>query len=681
MNRRVPLLCVAIVASAMLSACNGYDNPAGSKAGSIQVQIVQAPPAAITAGSSIGIVANVLYDTKNSGVTWSCAPAGACGSFNPTTTAYNVGTQYTAPTSGPAGALNVPITITATSVTDSSQSTSSTTLVQVATPALLQGQYAFVQQGYASFGIVGSVSLDGNGNVLGGEADFSSNCCGASEYPINPTSTTGISGYTVDATGHGKLTLDLQGCCVQTSSITLTSTSHALLAEDDQFNGLTLGGTGSLDLQSAGPTFSAAQVSGGYSFTMTGFSGVPTKADGKGTGLNGSWAGIFTADGTSGITGGVYDNNFAGGAAPNFTSTPFSGSFTSPDTYGRGTLTFTGVNGGSDASFTYYIVTPEVLRLTVQSPANSYAGVTGSAFGQGAVQTTTAALSGSFVVGDFGFDAPSLDSSGNEVGGNAMGAAGQFTTDGKGNISAGIMDLNDSATNGVIAGTSWAGSSYSISGSPRGTITGPSGQTYNVYLTDPNLNLLDPNNSTGTGGALWLETDAAYSTIGVLIPQSNSSASLQGIYGLMLSDQANPPNSDGGYTGSFAATAGVFSGEGDFQGSGTNNATPILGPLGGTFVADSGNPGHFTGTITTTPAFPNAKVGSTTAGGEQVSYYLANASQGFIVETDTVAPVTGVVEAQPSVTSAKDGESKHKAYAPRSLGRTSNRQAHPGNPH
>lgn len=681
MNRRVPLLCVAIFASAILSACgNGYDNPPGSTTGSLQVQIVQAPPAAMTAGSSIGIVANVLYDKKNGGVTWSCAPSSACGSFSPATTAYNVGTQYTAPATGPAGVLNIPVTITATSVTDGSQTASTTVLVQVATPALLQGQYAFVQEGFASFGIVGSVSLDGSGNVLGGEADFSSNCCGASEFPINPTSATGISGYTVDATGHGKLTLDLQGCCVQTSSITLTSTSHALLAEDDQFNGLTIGGTGSLDLQSAGPTFSATQISGGYSFTMTGFSGVPTKADGNGTGLNGSWAGIFDANGVSGITGGVFDNNFAGGAAPNFTSTPFTGSFTAPDGYGRGTLTFTGVDGGTDASFTYYIVTPEVLRLTVQSPANSYAGITGSAFGQGAVQTTTAALSGSFVFNDIGFDAPFLNSSANEVGGNAMGAAGQFTTDGNGNITAGIMDLNDSATNGVTLGLSWAGSSYSISGSPRGTITGPSGQTYNVYLTDPNLNLLDPNNTTGTGGALLLETDAAYSTIGVLIPQSNSSGTLQGIYGLMLSDQANPSNSDGGYTGSLAATAGVFSGEGDFQGSGTDNATPILGALAGTFVADSSNPGRFTGTVTTTPAFPNGKLGSTTPGVEQVSYYLANDSQGFVVETDTNAPVTGVVETQASGTSTKASERKPEGDAPHSSERPSTHYVHPVNP-
>ena len=85
------------------------------------------------------------------------------------------------------------------------------------------------------------------------------------------------------------------------------------------------------------------------------------------------------------------------------------------------------------------------------------------------------------------------------------------------------MDLNDSGNSGTLdLGVSWAASTYSVSGSPRGTITGPTGQTYNVYLTDPNLNLLDPNNSSGGGGALLLETDSTFSAIGTLVPQPDS---------------------------------------------------------------------------------------------------------------------------------------------------------------
>jgi hypothetical protein len=675
MNRRTPLLSLVIFALAFLAACGkGYDNPPGTTTGSLTVQIVQAPPAAVTAGGSVGVVATVLYDSKNGGVNWSCTPANSCGTFSPTTTGYQIATLYTAPATGPAGALNIPVTITATSVTDNTKSASTTTTVQVATPALLQGQYAFVLEGYASFGMVGSVTLDGNGNIVSGEADASAN----GFYSTVP-SITGT--YSLDSTGHGTLAFSLNntGCCgtfAQTHAITCVSTSasgvcsHLLISEADQFNGLTIGGVGSMDLQTAGPNFSAAQVSGGYSFTLIGFSAAAIKAAG-GTGLNGSWGGVFTADGVGTITAGVFDTSTAGGA-PNYSSIPFTGTFTAPDTSGRGTLTLT-TNGGT--TYAYYLVTPEVLRLT--STTNlGYAGNTGSAYGQGAVGTTNSALTGSFVFGSLGFDAP----------GNAIGSAGEFTTDGNGAITAGIMDLNDSGNSGTLdLGVSWAASTYSVSGSARGTITGPSGQTYNVYLTDPNLNLLDPNNSSGGGGALLLETDSTFSAIGMLVPQVDpSSANLQGPYGILLSDQNSPPNSDGGFVGDFVVSpgAGAFAGEGAFQGQGTNNATLIVGPVAGTFAADASNPGRFTGTVTTTPAFPNGDLGGTTAGTEQLSFYLANGSQGFVVETDTAAPVTGLVEGQDPSASAKVANRLQTAQArePRSTDHRDKQFGHPSQP-
>jgi hypothetical protein len=673
MNRRVPLFCFVILACALLSACgSGYDSPPGTSTGTINVQIAQAPPPAMTAGGTAGLVANVLNDKKNGGVTWSCAPAGACGSFAPATTGYQIATLYTATATGPAGALNVPVTITATSVSDSSQTASASTILQVAGPALLQGQYAFVLQGYASFGMVGSVTLDGNGNVVSGEADGSAN-----NFYSGVPSITGT--YTLDPTGHGTLALSLNAdCCgtlAQTHAITCVSTStvagvctHLVISEADQFTGLTIGGVGSMDLQTAGPTYSAAQVYGGYSFTLTGFSSAAVKAAG-GTGLNGSWGGIFSADGAGTISGGIFDSSFAGGA-PDYSSVAFTGTFTPPDSNGRGTLTFT-ANGGT--TYAYYLVTPEVLRLTSISNLG-YAGNTGSAYGQGAVATTNSGLSGAYVFGDLGFDVP----------GNAMGAAGQFTTDGAGNIGSGIMDLNDSGNGGnLLLGQTLSGATYSISGSARGTVTGPSGQTYNIYLTDPNLNLLDPNSSSGGGGALLLETDSTFSASGVVAPQAAPTPStLQGPYGILLSDQNNPANSDGGLIGDFVVSpgTGTFSGEGTFQGQGSNSATLIVGPLTGTFAPDNANPGRFTGTITTTPAFPNASIGGTSPGTELAAYYLASDSQGFVVTTDTVAPVTGLVELQDSSSGARAAAKRVNASQSRPTGGASVRKSHPAKP-
>jgi hypothetical protein len=633
MNHRVPLLFLVILALAIFSACgNGYNGPPGAT-GTLTVQMVQPPPATLVAGGTATLVATALYDTKNSGaVTWSCTPVGACGTFNPTMTPFQIGTLYTAPVAPPNGPvttdLNYGVTIIASSVTDSSKTASAGVTVAQ--------QYAVVlYPGNGSLGMVASVTLDGNGNIIAGEADGSAN-----GFYWNAPSITGT--YTLDSTGHGNISMSLNSttCCgtlQQTHGITATSNSHLVIAEDDQFNGLTIGAVGSMDLQTAGPTFSASEVSGGYSFTLSGYSAA--------NGANASWGGIFSADGVGSVSGGIFDENFGGGTG--YSSVPFTGTFSAPDTNGRGILTFTATpdTPAQSTEYVYYLVTTEALQLTSMTNVGN-AGNSGTAFGQGSVTTANGALAGSFIFSDFGFTS-------NANGGESGAAGGQFTTDGNGNITGGIMDLNAFGTPSTI---SLAGSTYSISGSPRGTVIGPAGQTYNVYLTDPGLNLIDPNNTTGTGGALLLETDAA-DTIGVVIPQTDAAATLAGGYAIQLSDQDNLGsccNYDGGYTGQFTVSttnAGTFSGEGDFQGQGPNNATPIVGPLSGTFTADGANPGRFTGSITTAPAFPFAPVGNLTPGTQNVSYYLANGSQGFVIETDTLAPIFGVVEAQGTVSS------------------------------
>jgi hypothetical protein len=658
MNHRILQLSFLSFALAVLSACNGIDKLPGTGSGgsAITVQIVQPPPTPTIAGQPVGLVANVLNDSKNGGVTWSCAPAGACGTFNPATTGYQVTSQYTPPVAPANSAITTnlaySVTITATSVTDSSQSASTTLNIAQ--------QYSFVLAGQASFGMVGSVTLDGNGNIVGGEADASAN----GFYSTVP-SLTGT--YSLDSTGHGTLamTLNKTSCCgtfQQTHGITATSNSHLVIAEEDQFNGLTIGGVGSMDLQTA--PFSVAQVTGGYSFTLAGYS----HADAA----NASWGGIFSADGVGTLSGGVFDENFGGGSG--YSTVPFTGSFTAPDVNGRGTLTFSATTDSPSAptQYAYYIATPEALRITSVTNTGN-AGNTGTAYGQGAVGTTTQALSGTYVFTDYGFTS---DANGGESG----AAAGQFSANG-GSISNGFMDVN---AFGVVSSGTFSGS-YAIAGSPRGTLTASSGQTYNIYLTDPNLNLLDPNNSTGAGGALLLETDAA-DTIGVVIPQTDATAALAGSYSVLLSDQDNPPGSDGGLTGDFTvstSTPDTFSGEGDFQGTGSSNATLVTGPLAGTFTPDGANPGRLTGTITTTPCYPTyvpdptspTPCGTAFNGGtenpEQVSWYVANSSQAFVVETDAVGPVWGIVEAQPGLQAAQ----QRKRLAPQS--RSSNSSSRP----
>jgi hypothetical protein len=82
----------------------------------ITVSLSTAPPSIMTVGTSANIVATVTNDSQNQGVTWSCIPASACGSFSPTATASGATTTYTAPATVPS---TNPVTITATSVSNS----------------------------------------------------------------------------------------------------------------------------------------------------------------------------------------------------------------------------------------------------------------------------------------------------------------------------------------------------------------------------------------------------------------------------------------------------------------------------------------------------------------------------------------------------------------------------------
>src|SRR5438876_5002397 len=111
------LLLVALVAGVVLSGCGGGSQQIVPP--SVVVTITTAPPASLPVGGTASVAATVTNDTANAGVTWSCTPSSACGSFNPVSTASGASTTYTAPATAPAGGSAV---IIATSVTDHAKS-------------------------------------------------------------------------------------------------------------------------------------------------------------------------------------------------------------------------------------------------------------------------------------------------------------------------------------------------------------------------------------------------------------------------------------------------------------------------------------------------------------------------------------------------------------------------------
>jgi hypothetical protein len=127
MKSRIFLLVLVVAVLAWSSTCG--NGSSGSKTGgAISVAFYAPPPSSMEEGATALVAATVSNDPSNQ-VTWSCTPAGSCGSFNPTQTVTYHNTTYTAPSS--VGT----VTITATSVTDNTKSANAS--VSIVLPILV----------------------------------------------------------------------------------------------------------------------------------------------------------------------------------------------------------------------------------------------------------------------------------------------------------------------------------------------------------------------------------------------------------------------------------------------------------------------------------------------------------------------------------------------------------------
>jgi len=94
----------------------------------ISIGFAAAPPSTLVVNGTASLKAVLSNDYNSAGATWSAScSASACGSFSATQAISGIATTYTAPSTAPAGGL--PVTITATSVADSTKSVNSTIVV------------------------------------------------------------------------------------------------------------------------------------------------------------------------------------------------------------------------------------------------------------------------------------------------------------------------------------------------------------------------------------------------------------------------------------------------------------------------------------------------------------------------------------------------------------------------
>ncbi len=417
----------------------------------------------------------------------------------------------------------------------------------------LSGQENLLEGSFVGFyGLAGSVLISPLGDVLAGEQDYSDGFFAVSPQPSGDTITGGS--LTLGSSNHqGTLVLDTNNLNVgdsgvETLAVQFVNSNHALIA---QYDGSATS-SGSLDLQTL-PALSTSNLNGGYAFTLTGLDPVFLPV---------SYGGVFSiAGGGTTLENGLLDTNDSGIGVP-VPGGSLSGTLSIPDGFGRGTITSTLnydvlLGGPSPVSLNYYLVGPEVIRIIdVDSTGDS---AIGTAYGQGT--NASAASNASLGSSIFGVEGTVLSTQ--------YGAAGMFSTNSSSGTFTGVADDNELAF-GLIVPDQTFGGNYSIANTGYGSLTITPGDlgdvsAFGLYMTDPKLNLLDPNNTTsGTGGALLMDMDALFSGgTGIVIPQTNTaSSSFTGQYAMGGQDQNYLTGIEGefDFVGGMTVTSGTLIG-------------------------------------------------------------------------------------------------------------------------
>jgi hypothetical protein len=454
-----------------------------------------------------------------------------------------------------------------------------------------------INGGSIFYALAGAVTVDGNGNVLGGEQDYNDAAGLTSPQPSGDAILPGAAGLMVDpTTGQGALTLTTNNTSlgldgVETLAVQFVNTNHALIV---QFDGSATS-SGSMDTQTLANTL----TDGNYAFTLSGVDpGYQSIVFG----------GVFVISNSGTTLAGTFDVDDAGATTTPTLGTAFSETITGPDAFGRGTMTSTTL---PISSLNYYVVGPEAIRIIDVDTITTDSAI-GSAFGQGTGTFSNGSLGSSV----FGISSNSL--------GNLFAAAGMFTTvPGSGTFN-GVADDNE-FDNGTIVPNAPISGTYAVGSNGYGSMTITAGDlgdvsALRIYMTDPLLNLNDPNNTaSGLGGALVADLDVSSANptgvngTGVLIPQTNTStAHFAGSYafGAQVYNESRGPSLgwEFDFVGQGSINSGALSGASGLlsdpffifnatEADGTDTAT-----FSGTFSPDPVNVGRYTTTLAVTVA-------------------------------------------------------------------------------
>jgi hypothetical protein len=672
MNRKfyasIPALCTCLLALSFLAGCGGSSSHTTTTPPTVAITATSGTPqsAAVGAAFAAPLVATVTSGgTPASGVsvTFTAPSTGASGTFatttpgatdTETTNSSGVATSQVFTANSTAGAYSV--TASATGVTTPASFSLTNTAVVVTNQTYVY--YASGQEADGSYyAVAGAVTLDAAGDIIAGEQDYNDGVGTTSTgEPTTPDTITPATGALVvdPTTGLGTLTMTSSNTSVgvsgvETFAVQFVNANHALIM---QFDGSATS-SGSLDLQTATST------TGNFAFAVSGVNPITDSVD---------YGGVFTASST-GLTGTI-DINDEDGGAPS-TLNPFTATATTPDAFGRSVVTgITDVpyTGSPAITFVTYAVGPEAMRIIDVDTTDT---ALGSAFGQGsATFTETSLANGVFtLLGQWTEPYATL---------------GQFTTDtnGDGFFATGTADDNELFNGIQVENTSLGdGSSYDLTSSG---INGYGSMSLNfetanvtvssigLYMTDPALNLNDPNNTTtDLGGALLADMDGGLpGGIGVITPQTDTTATdFNGSYAAGFQDFNSLTACAGcefDMVGPFTVTAGVLSTATSATVSGADTSDPLDTLTGAESTGDiytstptAVSPGYFTMASPTNPLVGTLNAAATTQN-FNVDIYQASATTLYWIDWDTDSVFLGPIEAQPTGT-VFPGTKKHAA--------------------
>jgi len=644
--RVAPLVTwVVFVCTVGLPGCSGK--------GTVAITLSPTTAPTINQGQTQTITATVTHDPTNSGVTWSLAASNVGTLTNITTTSVT----YQAP---PTLSVNTTVTITATSVANTTITASESITVD-ALLAIATSSLPFATKGVPYFGVVSATGSAGPftwalsaGNLPAGLSLSTSTtdsvtisgtptAAGTSKFTIEvtaggtsvdqslsiavnpppplsiatnslPTGTVGFA-YTQTlqaasgappyswsrASGSLPAGLSLSGNGAISGTPTTAGTSSFTVQVLDSSTPVAQMATASLSITINPNTTSNSQLNGNYAFLVGGFEAqAPFVA-----------AGSFVADGNGDITNGIMDTN---SSASLQTSLEFSGKYLI-GSGNLGTMTFNITSGGAGSrSFALALMANGNAKLI------EFDDVTGTGTRASGVllKQDTTAFSDEAVTGDFAFGFI-----GNDAQGSRYGLVGQFQADGAGNFKNGVLDSDDGIS-GPASDVNFTGG-YSIPAvnapampSGRGTATisiaGQGTTNYSFYVVSTTeLLVMEIDQVAGQGSPIVSGSILKQAGAGSFGSSSLNGTSVFETTALETSGASNTA----------ASQVGLLI----TDGSGGLSATSDLN-RGGT-LSQPGGVGTYSVATNGRVTLTNSSIGSS-----QPIIYLVSQNTGFVIGTD-----------------------------------------------